>query len=236
MKKGTSTQPIVIVLDSVDEIANDPDRNSLSWIPSTLPKNCKARSKLQSLLQFSPKLIRGTYRIVRSLSLMQMTWRTCQNSSSTWKRAVKLQDGCDIIFSRHFASNFNCVQFSICLQLYLPDACVLHQGWCQPWHRVQWPLPSLHCPQSKGDKHHILDHRAHRAGGRAGSRGRGCSGDHVSIMMLKVINNVLRQNKRRVNNFQNRLILNSLEKCSQPLFCNLVAAEVLKWKSFSNPR
>ena len=46
MKKATSAQPMVFVLDSVDEIAEDPDRNSLSWIPSTLPNNCKVGNKL----------------------------------------------------------------------------------------------------------------------------------------------------------------------------------------------
>ena len=41
MKKATETQPIIILLDSVEEIANDPDSSSLSWIPSVLPPNCK---------------------------------------------------------------------------------------------------------------------------------------------------------------------------------------------------
>ena len=46
MKKATNSQPMVFVLDSVDEIADDPDRNSLSWIPSSLPNNCKVHNKI----------------------------------------------------------------------------------------------------------------------------------------------------------------------------------------------
>ena len=42
--------------------------------------------------------------------------------------------------------------------------------------------------------------------------------------------------KRKITNFQNRLILNALENCSLPLFCKLIVAEVSKWRSYSNPR
>ena len=46
----------------------------------------------------------------------------------------------------------------------------------------------------------------------------------------------MKRQNRRIGNFQNRLILNALESCSLPLFCKLVVAEVVKWKSYTNPR
>ena len=41
--------------------------------------------------------------------------------------------------------------------------------------------------------------------------------------------------KRKLGNFQKRLVLNSLEHSSLPLFCKLIFAEVWRWRSFSSP-
>ena len=41
LKQANEKHPIYIFLDSVDEIATDPDRQTLSWIPRILPPHCK---------------------------------------------------------------------------------------------------------------------------------------------------------------------------------------------------
>ena len=41
LSQATEQQPVVVILDSVDEIATDPDKLTLSWIPHQLPKHCK---------------------------------------------------------------------------------------------------------------------------------------------------------------------------------------------------
>ena len=41
LRAASAQQPILLLLDSVDEVATDPDRGTLSWIPSLLPPHCK---------------------------------------------------------------------------------------------------------------------------------------------------------------------------------------------------
>ena len=55
-------------------------------------------------------------------------------------------------------------------------------------------------------------------------------------LALQMITALMEARGRRINNFQNRLILNALEHCSLPLFCKLIVAEVTKWRSYANPR
>ena len=45
LKHASENHPIYIVLDSIDEIAIDPDRQTLSWVPSILPPYCKQKLK-----------------------------------------------------------------------------------------------------------------------------------------------------------------------------------------------
>ena len=45
----------------------------------------------------------------------------------------------------------------------------------------------------------------------------------------------MRKKNRKLGNFQKRIVLNSLEHSSLPLFCNLIFAEVSRWRSFSSP-
>ena len=52
LKQATEKQPIYIVLDSVDEIAVDPDRQTLSWIPISIPPFCKVNQLCSKPLLF----------------------------------------------------------------------------------------------------------------------------------------------------------------------------------------
>ena len=40
---------------------------------------------------------------------------------------------------------------------------------------------------------------------------------------------------RDLNNYQWRVVANAISKCSLPIFCKLVFAEICRWKSYSNP-
>ena len=61
-------------------------------------------------------------------------------------------------------------------------------------------------------------------------------GDWLHLRPCQVITDLMRQQNRKLGNFQKRLVLNSLEHCSLPLFCKLIFAEVSRWRSFSSPR
>ena len=45
----------------------------------------------------------------------------------------------------------------------------------------------------------------------------------------------MKKKNRKLGNFQKRIVLNSLEHSSLPLFCKLIFAEVSRWRSFSSP-
>ena len=52
----------------------------------------------------------------------------------------------------------------------------------------------------------------------------------------EVIRLWMRKAGRDLNNYQWRAVANAVSKCSLPIFCKLVFAEVCNWKSYSNPR
>lgn len=41
---------------------------------------------------------------------------------------------------------------------------------------------------------------------------------------------------RDLNNYQWRVVANAVAKCSLPIFCKLVFAEICRWKSYSKPQ
>ena len=41
---------------------------------------------------------------------------------------------------------------------------------------------------------------------------------------------------RDLNNYQWRVVANAISKCSLPIFCKLVFAEICRWKSYSKPQ
>ena len=41
---------------------------------------------------------------------------------------------------------------------------------------------------------------------------------------------------RDLNNYQWRVVANAIAKCSLPIFCKLVFAEICRWKSYSKPQ
>ena len=135
LASASSNQPILIVLDSIDEISTDPDKSSLSWLPTDLPKNCKF--------------------------LISVTKEPDVQSESH-----------DYTHHYHVLAN--------------------------KFRENMLELPEL--------------------------------GPELG---LKIIYSMMEKNKRILTNFHNRLVLNSLEKCSLPVFCRLIFAEVVRWKSYT---
>ena len=54
-------------------------------------------------------------------------------------------------------------------------------------------------------------------------------------LSYRIIKSWMEKAGRDLNNYQWRVVANAMAKCSLPLFCRLVFAEICRWKSYSNP-
>ena len=54
-------------------------------------------------------------------------------------------------------------------------------------------------------------------------------------LSYRVIQLWMKKAGRDLNNYQWRVVANAMSKCSLPLFCKLVFAEICRWKSYANP-
>lgn len=62
---ASEQQPLTLYLDSVDQLTGTQDSNSVSWIPTRLPKHCKVKYLINVLLShFQKQTFRKTqYRL-----------------------------------------------------------------------------------------------------------------------------------------------------------------------------
>lgn len=52
-------------------------------------------------------------------------------------------------------------------------------------------------------------------------------------LALQLIYQMMKLKGRTINNYHNRLVLNALESCSLPIFCQLVFSEISSWRSYA---
>eukprot|EP00095_Tigriopus_kingsejongensis_P001882 maker-scaffold70_size417918-snap-gene-3.18 protein:Tk01882 transcript:maker-scaffold70_size417918-snap-gene-3.18-mRNA-1 annotation:"leucine-rich repeat and wd repeat-containing protein kiaa1239-like" len=136
LNQATEEQPLLICLDSVDQLIGSQDGNKMSWLPTKLPQNCK---------------------IIVSVTREENNSLLCQD----YELLTKMIE----------------------------------------------------------EKQNFLEVKA--------------LGEDLAWKVIKLW---MEAAGRDLNNYQWRVVANAVAKCSLPIFCKLVFAEICRWKSYSKPQ
>ena len=136
LNQATREQPLLICLDSVDQLVGSQDGNKMSWLPTKLPPHCK---------------------IIVSCTKEENNPILCQD----YELLTKMVE----------------------------------------------------------EKQNFLEVRA--------------LGEDLAWKVIKLW---MEADGRDLNNYQWRVVANAVAKCSLPIFCKLVFAEICRWKSYSKPQ
>ena len=136
LNQATREQPLLICLDSVDQLVGSQDGNKMSWLPTKLPPHCK---------------------IIVSCTKEENNPLLCQD----YELLTKMVE----------------------------------------------------------EKQNFLEVRA--------------LGEDLAWKVIKLW---MEADGRDLNNYQWRVVANAVAKCSLPIFCKLVFAEICRWKSYSKPQ
>ena len=136
LNQATRDQPLLICLDSVDQLVGSQDGNKMSWLPTKLPPHCK---------------------IIVSCTKEENNPLLCQD----YELLTKMVE----------------------------------------------------------EKQNFLEVRA--------------LGEDLAWKVIKLW---MEADGRDLNNYQWRVVANAVAKCSLPIFCKLVFAEICRWKSYSKPQ